>query len=278
MEAPEPPPSPSFAGGRRGLSIRPGRGTPFPRIFSPHAQLLPYLEQDSLRSTIDLNSPPVTFDTPTGILDGSVNYPAATTRISIFLCPSDPAQGRIQDLPFGATNYSANAGSGTLHYGSLQSADGIFYSASQTRLVQVADGASNTTAFAERPLGRGAGGTTDPQPWQTVIREIPANAAFNVEACVSPVPVTWYTERGAKWILGNYGNTLYNHFYPPNASSWDCMNQQQQQALMTARSFHPEGVMVLLCDGSTHFVADTIELTVWHALATRFGGESVSLP
>ena len=73
--------------------------------------------------------------------------------------------------------------------------------------------------------------------------------------------------------MGNYGNTLYNHYYPPNAGDWDCMNMQQQKALSTARSFHSGGVLALLCDGSVRFIGSNVDLQLWRAAATRAGSE-----
>ena len=82
-----------------------------------------------------------------------------------------------------------------------------------------------------------------------------------------------YGERGAKWIIGNYGNTLYNHYYAPNSSEWDCMNITQQMGLTAARSLHPGGVTTLFCDGSVQFIDDDDDLEVWRGLATRAQGE-----
>ena len=42
-------------------------------------------------------------------------------------------------------------------------------------------------------------------------------------------------------------------------------------------SSHIGGVVFLLCDGSTHFVRDTIEYSLFKALGTRAGGEVASL-
>ena len=42
---------------------------------------------------------------------------------------------------------------------------------------------------------------------------------------------------------------------------------------MASRSRHPGGVQVLMCDGSVHFVADDIELSIWQAQSTMAGGE-----
>jgi prepilin-type N-terminal cleavage/methylation domain-containing protein len=46
----------------------------------------------------------------------------------------------------------------------------------------------------------------------------------------------------------------------------------------TARSLHPNGVQVGLCDGSCRFVSETIALEVWQAAATGGGSETLALP
>jgi prepilin-type N-terminal cleavage/methylation domain-containing protein len=43
-------------------------------------------------------------------------------------------------------------------------------------------------------------------------------------------------------------------------------------------SFHPGGMQFLLCDGSSRFLASTIDMYVWVSLATIAGGEAVQLP
>ena len=85
---------------------------------------------------------------------------------------------------------------------------------------------------------------------------------------------TWVTTRGGQWINGHFGNTLYNHYYPPNPiGKWDCGNGSHNKALSTARSFHSGGVNLLLADGSVRFVHDSIDLASWRGLSTRAGGE-----
>jgi hypothetical protein len=44
---------------------------------------------------------------------------------------------------------------------------------------------------------------------------------------------------------------------------------------ITARSYHPGIVNVLLMDGSIRSVGDSVSLNVWRALATPAGGEVV---
>lgn len=259
----------------------PGRGTPFPGTFSAHAYLLPYCEGLAF-NLIDFHSPPITFTLASGkVLDGSNNFAAATSVLPIFQCPSDPNQnGRLLNSEFAATNYAACSGTGQVDYGSLTDADGVFFSGSNTRFRDLTDGSSHTVAFSERVVGPGIAvpltgqvATDDRQQPPTVMWEISSPAITTPSACADRTNGNWYVQRGEKWIMGNYGNTLYNHYYAPNARWVDCMNIRQQSGLMSARSAHLGGVGVLHCDGSVHFVSNSIDLSIWRGMASRDGGE-----
>jgi len=240
-----------------------GRGTPLPRIFSPHAYLLPFLEQDAIQARIDFDAAPAAFTVPPStVYDGVRNAEAATSSVKMFVCPSDRSNGSVPGSAFGATNYAANAGSGS-NGGSLTQAGGVFFLGSAVRLTDIADGSSTTAAFSERTLGGLDAGRR--------MRELPGGTDPTAMACDGSG--VWNDERGAKWIVGNYGNTLYNHAMPPNAPSWDCLNATQQKARMSARSSHAGGVNVLFCDGGVRFVRDGVAGGVWRATATRAGGE-----
>ena len=67
---------------------------------------------------------------------------------------------------------------------------------------------------------------------------------------------------------------MYNHWYTPNAKDTpDCHNGFHNFALVSARSAHAAGVQIALLDGSCRFVGESVDLTVWRAVATRAGGE-----
>ncbi len=252
----------------------PGRGGPAPMVFSAQAYLLPYVEEGSLEGQIDFMSAPTNLVIAGVSYSGNANKPAAEQVVRVLACPSDVAEGRVAGSNFGGTNYVANAGSGTLNFGSLTNADGVFYIRSKIDFRKLTDGSTNTVAFSERQLGNG-----QPQPAasrennQLVIWEVNSSMPFGPTPCEAAVSGSWYIQRGAKWILGNYGNTVYNHYYVPNSQQWDCMNLPQQMALTAARSNHTGGVNVSFCDGSVRFVVDDVRLEVWRAAATRSGGE-----
>lgn len=255
----------------------PGRGTPFPGVFSAQSYLLPFAEGLAYEH-IDWDSPPISFTLASGnILDGSANYFAATSPFSIFICPSDPnSGGKVPGSEYAATNYAACVGSGLVRNGSLTEADGLFFSASKIGFRDIMDGSSNTVAFSERLVGRGTVASNDGSSAPTyAMWEIGDVTAPTPQACASKANGSWYALRGEKWIMGNYGNTLYNHFYGPNASNEDCMNVRQQSGLMSARSLHMGNVSVLWADGSVRSVGQQIDLDLWQSFSTRDVAKSI---
>jgi len=258
----------------------PGRGGPAPRIFSPQAYLLPFVEQSSLEGTIDFDQAPTTVVIAAIPYSGARNYPAAIQAVPVLLCPSDPAGGRVVGLEFGGTNYAANVGTGLIDGGTLVQADGVFYLTSRVRFRDFRDGTSHTIAFSERTLGPGQTIAETPagQLAARYIHELSNAVPVGDSGCAAPDSGGWFHQRGGKWILGNYGNTLYNHYYRPNAETWDCMNLPQQRGLFAARSYHSSGVNALFCDGSLRYVTDSVELAVWRAAATRAGLEPLPDP
>ena len=238
---------------------------PWPLVHSSLSRLLPYCEQQELQNLVDYRMP----------LSSPANVTASRIPVSFFVCPSDPARGRVPGLPDAGSNYVANNGSGTIDYGLIASGDGIF-TQNSLGFRDLRDGSSNVVAFSESTLGTGAaaGGTTAADPRHDVL-QLPGGSDTTPAACQA-ASGAWSGSRGGKWIDGHYGNTLYNHFYPPNASVWDCDNASGNKALCTARSYHPGGVDVLLCDGSVRFIPSSVHVGVWRALATRAGDEVVS--
>jgi hypothetical protein len=151
------------------------------------------------------------------------------------------------------------------------------YSGSATKFRDVIDGLSNTVAFSESTLGPSGnpsspGGSPPQQPDGEVL-ELTGATITTTASCVPGSGGNWSGMRGAKWLNGHYGDTLYNHFYNPNSRQFDCGNASHNYGLTAARSRHVGGVHVVLCDGSVRFVSENIDILIWQALATRQGGE-----
>ena len=246
----------------------------YPKVVSAPARLLAFVEQENLQKLID----------PEGTLAmGTQNELAGRNRVKIFVCPSDPRGGQIPGSVYYGINYVANNGTGVTMDGAgaingylkIPDGNGVFAQI-PARIGDILDGTSNTAAFTESLMGTGvaiSGIPTDPMTLQTVVLEVPGGNDPTPSACQGGSGV-WNSKRGEQWINGHYGNTLYNHYYPPNSSArWDCGNGSHNKGLTAARSAHSGGVNLLACDGSVRFVSNGIQLASWRALGTRAGGE-----
>jgi prepilin-type N-terminal cleavage/methylation domain-containing protein/prepilin-type processing-associated H-X9-DG protein len=254
-------------------SFPPGRLT-YPVVYSPQAHLLPFLEQANLAGLINYNITFVGADAATW-----PNAAAARTTVPLYTCPSDV--GQVPASPFGATNYVGNVGSGTVDNGNLNAGpiDGVFFRASSIKFRDITDGTTHTVAFGEMLLGNGTADVSPTgQPARDPSREVlvlPTGTLTTPDNCTNPAKGSWWAERGVRWMQGSYGYSLYNHYYTPNSPTCDCNASSRAAGLTSARSNHPGGVNVLLCDGSVHFVAENVTLEIWRGLATRRGKEAM---
>jgi prepilin-type processing-associated H-X9-DG protein len=238
---------------------------PYPLVQSALARILPFVEQGNVHQLVDYTQP----------LTAAANQTALATPIRLFICPSDGQKGRVPGAEAGGTNYVVNNGSGTIAYGLIASGDGLF---TQTNVGfrQITDGLSNTVAASESTLGTGQTATgTTPLNARRDILEVPGGNDPTPADCQAAAG-GWVATRGAKWLDGHYGNSLYNHYYQPNWTMWDCGNGSHNKGLWSARSWHAGGVNVLLADGRVQLVGNQVQPVVWRALATREGGEAVS--
>jgi prepilin-type processing-associated H-X9-DG protein len=166
---------------------------------------------------------------------------------------------------------------GGVYSGDYVSGDGVFLlvPGGPVKIRMITDGTSNTAAFSESLYGDGTAalstvsGTPDPMLLAKDIN----GSAMDPATCASTT--TFTGQRGDRWINGGYLSTAYNHYTTPNSRTYDCLNSANNYGLKTARSKHTGGVNLLLCDGSVHFVSDSISLTTWRALATRAGNDLV---
>jgi prepilin-type processing-associated H-X9-DG protein len=98
---------------------------------------------------------------------------------------------------------------------------------------------------------------------------------------------------GLSWSHGGSGRTQVNTILPPNGPSCSQTTNDASRALVPPTSYHPGGVMAMMCDGSVRFVSETINTGVlsnpsvsagpspygvWGAMGSKDGGEAVVLP
>jgi prepilin-type processing-associated H-X9-DG protein len=240
--------------------------------------VLPYMEGTNMYNSFNFNGCPGC--TPSIRTDGPENTTVSFRWVSTYQCPSDTPAYNATNIAKG--NYAVNYGN-TYGFFSQQAtfdtppvpflgAPFSYISAGLGSFMSFAvsgtfgfntitDGLSNTLMAAEEIQGQGSTfqfGTNFPD------------------------------DRGNVQLGYASGISAY---LPPNASLPDstsflgCLYPYQTNPPCTpgffvyyfgARSRHPGGVNVGLCDGSVRFIKNSIALPVWSALSSSQGGEVIS--
>ncbi len=233
--------------------------------FTVVALLLPFLEQNNVYNQINLNGSPD---------DPAANGVPYATPIKMLICPSDP----FVILPQGTAgnNYFANYGTNINFFGNSTVANGTFaLRDSGIPLIKITDGTSNTAAFSELLKGDFNNAAYSKADWINVSAVgLPSTAdqAYSICQSANPQNLSYQCfSSGGEWLSDDSTGTAYTHVVPPNTTN--CVWLENLTFAITASSAHPSGVNLLLCDGSVHFVANSISLTTWRALGTRNGGE-----
>ena len=260
--------------------------------WSAQALLLPYLEQKEIHENIDF-----TLDynlAPDVVLaDGSTTRLAAM-RIGVFQCPTEPRdEERISaGVPIHyPLNYATNNGVWFVwDPASREGGQGAFFPESNLPIAKVRDGLSQTIAFAEikafNPYYRNAAMDAAALGTIPTVSEICAGGGGLGGQFKDS---SGHTE----WIDGRTHQTGFTTVYAPNTKvictesgaefdTIDWTNQQEGKsdtvptfAAVTSRSYHPDGVNIVMLDGSVHHINDTIHIGVWRALSTRDGEEII---
>lgn len=242
--------------------------------YSLMARTLPYVEQVNLHDQIDFDQ-----DLLQGLpWDPVVNPFYATLvsqRISILECPSDAGQPLLDEkgTTWAGSNYFGNSGTATgVLYVTSQPTDGVFWRGSKTKFRDLTDGASHTVLFAETLFGLRGDPTTELIDAQTQQARVSGGApgSETAENLVSQTPTSFEGRRAGQWIRNLPYQSMINAFFTPNSSQPDVVFHGD--SMSAARSNHPGGVNISRCDGSTTFVAETVELQVWRNLFDRNDG------
>jgi len=271
--------------------------------FSVHAQLLPYIEQESLGKQIDFTQPLFVgvFPTPSFQLNPAVAS-TAVVAVKTFLCPADGQQPLFTINSGGGThagtNYVVNLGSGLAGPGAASPngydtrfpSDGMFFYGPGLKFGDITDGTSNTMFMSQCLLGLNqnltkpfADLTADEKRRQTA--SLPGKGLFTGPSGANPgyganpvigateylASTSWRGNRGGSWIWANASVNGYTAALPPNATVPD--STAHGLGFLSVRSNFTGGVNVCLGDASVRFVRDSILIDTWRALATRAGGE-----
>ena len=222
--------------------------------------LLPYIEQQNMYDQYD----------ETIKYNVSPNIELIQTRIETYTCPSDsPSVTWFKGAP--NYNYVVNLGNtSTWRDTPLNGVDfkaGPFFNQNDppasgitaTNISEIRDGTTNTLMVSEVRQGRNDGDLRGLTWWG------PASGFSAHNGPNTAVPD--YLDGG--WCPTE-SHTL---------DGWACQPATSANPVtFNARSWHPGGVLAVLCDGSVHFFSDSISLDTWRALSTMAGGEVVTLP
>jgi prepilin-type N-terminal cleavage/methylation domain-containing protein/prepilin-type processing-associated H-X9-DG protein len=216
--------------------------------------LLPYLEQEALARMYRWDKR----------AQGPENQPVATTQLKVLQCPSaepDRWVTAVEDpgnYSYGGKGACGDYGGvrginkGLVDLGLVDRADnyrGVITDNYLTRLDDITDGTSQTILVTEH-AGR-------PTLWRAG----------------RPVPGTYAI--AAAWAAGTvtFGQgSSYDGTTKPGPCAINCTNDRE------VYSFHPDGANAVFADGSVHFLKASIDIRIFARLATRAGGEVVTIP
>jgi prepilin-type N-terminal cleavage/methylation domain-containing protein len=255
----------------------PGSGSPYEAPFVVF--LLPYLEESSLYSAYDFkNDVQNQYNTP--------NSPVGKLLTS-FQCPSDLPQDAGACSGAGGEDWKGNYG---VNWGAyvtacqrpktgplLELGDtegdcpsppaslhwGPFHIEFGAKISHITDGTSGTLAMMEMiQTPAEVGGTCDRR----------ARIWCEKPGCYTVM--TRNTPNSSKRDEGNCSGAIIEA--PCNDLATQAIARVGSHN--ASRSRHPGGVQVLMCDSSTHFVSNDVDLLVWRAMSTMAGGEAYERP
>jgi prepilin-type N-terminal cleavage/methylation domain-containing protein/prepilin-type processing-associated H-X9-DG protein len=267
----------------------------FRRFHSMFTAILPYVEQAPVYNAVNFAfgsaGPP---SPPNGVIPGQIQATALQTRITMFICPSDPEMYSRNADQLG-TNVPVSQGSYAAVFGYRDTIrwwkgcpygffppDGVFGQNYGARLSAIIDGTSNTMFVGEASRFRNerdlwyntwslAAGTPSCIPGVRRLAAFATTApALNADLRIpDPTPSYSFTGDLDSWI------------YDP-----DPKINARNAGQFGFRSQHPGGAHFLFGDGSVRFLKDSIDMGspsyadrnpgVYRKLSTKADGEVIS--
>ncbi len=254
--------------------------------WSSQGRILPYMEQNALFNSANFG---INKEEPQ-------NSTVIRQTVAAFLCPSEiNRQPSVHDYGVsGVTSYGACGGDWFVWSGFQGPENRSAFGPNRSRrTADFTDGLSQTILFAEVKTylpayicdGVGLSQIQNPAnvPPPTANPQTVAPEYFS-GAC------RYYALSHTEWSDGAVHSSGMTTAWPPNKVIRGTPNRNMDIdlngineekggptfAAMTARSYHPGGLNVLLGDGSVTFIKDSISGTTWRALGTVAGGEVVS--
>ena len=225
-------------------------GNPDPVIgWGWGALILPYLEQEALYKSININSIAMNDSSAAAIA-------FRKTVIKGFLCPSDDTglntftiSGTGGNFEVAKSSYAGVNGQGELADFDCALGSGMFLRGRGVSIAEVTDGLSNTLFVGERSSKSAKHATGTLPGVCTWVGALPGGDLDG--------------ESVALFVLGHTGEP--GHAHKPNSPTPHAED---------FTSKHSGGVNFLFGDGSVRFITDSIDDDTWVRLGTRAGGEA----
>jgi prepilin-type N-terminal cleavage/methylation domain-containing protein/prepilin-type processing-associated H-X9-DG protein len=265
--------------------------------------ILPNIEQDNLYAQGNVTSfpgVPVVYNggnPPAGV---NMSWTAIVAQqVKVYLCPSDSnanqqayfdpgqagAPGPFYAGPWARGNYGATAGyedydhqNGGASFKTAKSrglpmmgqiSSPVMSANYGARIADIVDGSSNTAMVAELRAGIGP---LDPRGVWAL--GYPSSSIVNAgRAAYNPTPNNKLGDSGSD---GDEIQTCYKFWNPTIGSKqrMGCINDPgTTMTSAQSRSLHPGGVNVAYCDGSVHFIKESISQWNWCLLESKADGQ-----
>jgi prepilin-type N-terminal cleavage/methylation domain-containing protein/prepilin-type processing-associated H-X9-DG protein len=230
--------------------------------------LLPFIEQQNL---YDL------FENYMKTNPSALGFPQMQTVVPTMMCPDDPLGPKLETAWGGSGtphqgfsgNMVACAGNGYFNEGGIDQSmrlNGLFYALSKVRDGDIPDGFSNTLMISEIILVR------DIKVPEAVhdIRGRYYNPAHGGVLFSTRIPPNTLVPDQLNWC----GDTDPPKPQSPQIAKAPCVWQGSNMFIST-RSYHDGGVNVGMADGSCRFISNYVNTTIFKAIGSRNGLETV---
>jgi prepilin-type N-terminal cleavage/methylation domain-containing protein len=254
--------------------------------WSVLARLLPYVEEESLKTLINFNY------NYSDVTNAPQHAQVSAMKIPMFICPSE----QQSEVRIGTSqnhfppNYGVNEGTWFIYDAASQKiGNGAFVINVKLNDKAYTDGMSKTLAFSEvKTYQAKLANSGTPATAGAAIPDTPAAAV----AYGGTFGTTGHTE----WVDGKVHETAFTATFSPNTvvpysdasgATYDvdfiskgesATGTVPTYAAVTARSYHSGIVQAAMMDGSVHTLANSVDLTVWRAMGSRNGAEAFEMP
>lgn len=210
------------------------------------------------------------------------SYGPWQTQVPTLQCASAPAE----KVMFGLTNYAFCIGDMARQIHEPAEARGAFACLTTTCFSDMTDGLANTIAMCEIgtpvdssvqgqfAIGQSASILDNPDSCRQIVLDAERPNFYAQDVQLSEIG------RGGCWADGAAGFGLANTILPPRSPSVAVGGAEAVDGIYSTGSYHQGGAHVLMADGATVFITDSIEAgdATHPTLAVSLGDEKIASP